>query len=147
MKFLGEVNIDKVRWVKQDEGRPIIILAENDGEELELPIKREQLEKFKGMAEEFLKGEAKPENGGNGSFNVCINANGEGEGVSIDLGRSDILPFPAMLIVKSTDGQELHLFIDGVQARAIQEKLEMFIHADDEFSKIKDTLSLNDPVS
>ena len=147
MKFLGEVNIDKVRWVKQDEGKPIIILAENDGEELELPIKREQLEKFKGMAEEFLKGEAKPENGGNGSFNVCINA--DGEKVSIDLGRANILPFPAMLIVKDTEGkgEEFHLFIDGEQARAIQEKLEKFIHVDDEFSKIKDTLSLNDPVS
>ncbi|MCK4816636.1 hypothetical protein KA005_12775 [bacterium] len=144
MKFSGTVNIDKVRWVKQEEARAISILVENDGEEIDLSIKREELENLKGMAEEFLKGEARPENGKNSSFNVCLML--DGEKVSIDLGRGDVLPFPAMLIMKNTEGKEFHLFIDGVQARAIQEKLETFIHADDEFSKIKDTLSLNDPV-
>lgn len=145
MILSGTVPVDKIRWIKQDEGKPISILVENSGQEIELPIKREQLKKLKGMSEEFLKGEAKPENGGNGKFDVCINA--DGEKVSIDLGRSDVLPFPAMLILKNTDGEEFLLFIDGAQARAIQEKLERFIHIDDEFSKIKDTISLNDPVA
>lgn len=147
MILFGTILVDKIRWVKQDEGKPISILVENSGEEIDLHIKREQLKELKGKAEEFLKGEARPENGKNGSFNVCVMADADGEKVSIDLGRSDILPFPAMLIVKNTDGEELHLFIDGVQARAIQEKLETFIRVDDEFSKVKDTLSLNDPVS
>lgn len=144
MILSGTIPIDKVRWVKQDEGKPISILIENDGEEIDLSIKREQLEKFKGMAEEFLKGEAKPENGKIG-FSVFVIA--DGEKASIDLGRSDVLPFPAMLTIKAPDGKEFSLFVDGVQARAIQEKLETFIRVDDEFSKIKDTLSLSEPTA
>lgn len=148
MKFFGTVNIDKVRWVKRDEEDKVIsILTENNGEEIDLHIGRKQLEKLKGMAEEFLKGEAKPENEKNGFFSVCVMADNDDKKVSIDLGRADVLPFPAMLIVKNTGGEEFHLFINGIQARAIQKKLEVFIHADDEFSKIRNTLSLNDPVS
>ena len=146
MILSGEITIDKVRWVKQDEEKAISVLVENNGEELDLHIGREQLKELKGMAEEFLKGEAKPENGKNGSFDVCVMADGDGK-VSIDLGRSDFLPFPAMLIMKNAEGKEFQLFIDGTQARAIQGKLEAFIHVDDELSKIKDTPSLNDPVA
>lgn len=145
MILFGTIPVDKVRWVKQDEGKPISILVETDGEEIDLCIKREELENLKAMAEEFLKGEARPENGGSDSLNVCVMA--DDEKISIDLARFDVLPFPAELTMKSTNGKQFQLFIDGVQARAIQEKLEMFIHVDDEFSKIKDTPSISDPVS
>ncbi len=146
MNLSGAITIDKVRWVKQDEeATAISILVENNGEEIDLSIKREQLEELKGMAEEFLKGEARPGNGKNGSFNACLML--DGEKVSIDLARGDVLPFPAMFIMKDAEGKEFHLFIDGVQARTLQEKLESFIVVDEEFSKIKDTPSLNDPTA
>lgn len=147
MNLSGTITISKVRWVKQDEGEAISILVENNGEEIDLHIKREQLENLRNMADEFLKREAQPENGKNGSFDVCLML--DGKDASIDLARWDALPFPAMFVIKDTKGkgEEFHLFIDGLQARAIQEKLETFIHVDDEFSKIKDTPSLSNPTA
>ena len=144
MIFTATIKIDEVRWVRQEE-KTISILVQNGEQEIDLNIERGELEKLKGMTEQCLKGEAKPENGKNGSFDVCVMA--DDEKVSIDLGRSDVLPFPAMFTMKGTKGKEFHLFIDGVQARAIQEKLETFIHVDDEFSKIKDTPSLSNPTA
>lgn len=146
MNLLGAITIDKVRWVKQDEEtKAISILVENNGEEIDLSIKREQLENLRNMADEFLKGEARPENGKNGSFNACLML--DGEKVSIDLARDDVLPFPAALVMKDTEGKEFHLYINGPQARVIQEKLEGFIHVDEEFLKIKDTPSLTEPIA
>lgn len=143
MQFSGTISLDKVCWVKQEkEEKAISIVIDNDGDELTLLIKRKQLERLKNLADEFLKGEVRPAGEENGSFDVCLLL--DGEKVSIDLARHEVLPFPSMLVMKDAKGEEFRLFIDGSQARAIQEKLEPFIRADEEFSKIKDTPSLND---
>lgn len=144
MILFGTIIIDKIRWVRQEK-KTISILVENGGQEIDLSIKREQLENLKGMVEQCLKGEAKPGGEEDGSFRVYVMA--ENEKVSLDLVRDDVLPFPSTLIMKDTKGREFHLSFDASQAKMMREKLEMFIHVDDELSKIKDTLSLNDPVS
>ena len=94
------------------------------------------------MAEQCLKGKAVPDCKEGGSFGVYIMA--ENEKVSVDLVRDDVLPFPSTLIMKDTKGREFHFSFDASQAKMMREKLERFIHVNEEFSKIKDTPSLSE---
>ena len=142
MIFTATIKINEVRWVRQEE-KTISILVQNGEQEIDLNIERGELEKLRGMTEQCLRGEAKPDGEQDGSFSVYIMA--DDERASIDLARDDDLPFPATLIFKGTGGREFRLSFDATQARVIQEKLETFIHVDEELSRIKNAPNINNP--